>query len=476
MSYFLGIDIGHTKIKAALFDNAGTLICNEYHNTPFKDETVNLNELWHCVSHCIKDLISNNAVDPNRIKSLSCSGHGNGLYLLDKNKTPVNEGYSATYNKAEEIVSKWISSGTAKSIYSKTLQYIWSGQPLSILAYFKKNNTDLYNKTGTFFFCKDYINYCLTGEIYTDYSDASAAGIMDNRSGKYDRDIFERLGIPEMYDCVAPIKKSDDIIGFVSKEASDLTGLSVKTKVVAGMFDVAASLLGSGADSNKTLGMISGTWGINATIEKALPENQKFLQTTRYIDGNRYIFIESAPTSSVNLEWTLKNIFPDITYKDADEIVSSFSASDVKMLFLPYIYGDLKEDTYGGFLYMSPDDNYKTMIRAVYEGVAFGHKKQIDTLYDSGCVFDRVVFSGGAANSEIWCQIFSDILGKTLYVPEFADVGVLGNAMAAAVAEGEFSDTDEACRHMLHNYKVFYPENKNEEIYKQKYNTFKKII
>ncbi len=474
MNYYVGVDIGHTKIKAGIFDVKGNMICMASQKTPFMSESIETEVLWQCIAKCVKKLIVASGLDKEKIKGISCSGHGNGLYLLDKNNKSMKNAYSATYSEGEEFVSNWKKSGKAEEINKYIFQDIWAGQPLSILAYLKERERELYENIGTVFFCKDYINYCLTDEIATDYTDTSAAGVMDNSAGIYNEKIFETVGLREMHNKLPPVKKSTDVIGYVSKKAAKMTGLKPGTVVAVGMFDVAASIVGTGSYKDGNCTVISGTWGINAIISKTLPEKQKFLQCIRFIDGEAFVNIESAPTSSVNLEWLLKGIFPDVIYKEADEIVQKFSADDVKMIYKPYIYGDLRNNQKGGaFLNLSYKDNKETMIRAVYEGVAMGHRKQLEALEESGYETDSIVFAGGAANSSVWCGIFADVLGKTLRVPKRGDAGILGNVMVASLAAGEFTDLDAVHEIMKSEQTVYYPDDNRKTIYDEKYRLFK---
>jgi len=219
--------------------------------------------------------------------------------------------------------------------------------------------------------------------------------------------------------------------------------------------------------------VISGTWGINALVSNVPSEKQKFLQTTRYVNGEAYLFIESAPTSSVNLEWLLKNVFRDVVYEEANQIVSQFGPEDVSLMYLPYLHGDLRGiHNSGCFFGLSANDNRETIIRAVYEGVAYGHKRQIEKLVDSGHTFDKLIFTGGASNSDVWCQIFADILGQDVYVPMVSNSGILGAAMMASVACGEYSDYVTACRSMMGQYKTYHPNREATEIYLKKYKQF----
>lgn len=472
MNYYLGIDVGHTKIKAGLFGADGKLNYLSTKETPFESDVIDTEVLWHCVAECIKNIVEESEISPEFIKAVSVSGHGNGLYMLDKRGKPFAEAYSATYDAGKDEVNLWLESDIDKELHKYILQDIWAGQPLSILAYIKKEKPHTYNDIGTILFCKDYINYRLTGNVATDYTDASAAGIMNNFSGKYDKKIFENLGLKEIYNVLPTLKKSTDVLGKITEEVADITGLSKSTVVSVGMFDAVAALIGSGAYESGVCGIISGTWGINSLIAEEVSSSQKFLQCTRFIDGERFLYIESAPTSSSNIEWMLNNVFPHISYREADDIAAKFSAADVYAIYKPYINGNLGEGVSAAFCDLSYRDNMETMIRAVYEGIAFGHRKQVDTLVDSGAEFEKIVLSGGGAKSDIRCKIMSDVLGKIIYVPQISDSGILGNAIIAMISKGEVKNLNEFFGKTKIEYKTYYPDRENQKIYNEKYKRF----
>lgn len=476
MNCYVGIDVGHTKIKSGLFDRSGRLLCMSSKETPFVSNVVETEKLWICVAECIRNLIANSGVDATQIKAVACAGHGNGLYAIDKEGKALQHAYAATTQIGQKALARWKDSGIDREIYPYILQEMWVGQPLPILADLKSDYPQVYEEIDHIMFCKDFVNYCLTGHVFTDYTDASAAGILNTTQGTYSRQILKQLELEDVADMLPGLKKSTDVVGYVTNQAAVATGLKEGTIVAGGCFDVVASLLGTGICENDTCGMISGTWGINALVSQKLPKVQKFLQCTCFVDGQEFLFIESAPTSSVNLEWLLKRVFCNVTYEGANQIVEKFSAADVSALYLPYIYGDLRGGhNHGAFYGLTSENNWETMIRAVYEGVALGHRKQLQKLIDSDTGFERIVLVGGAAASKIWCQIFADVLNRDVYVPKNSNVGMLGTAMIAAVACGEYKDYKEACSTMKGNYNVYEPNLENVKYYNQKYKMFCEI-
>ena len=467
VAHYLGIDIGHTKIKAGLFDATGAVVCHASHSTPFAENTVDPRRLWESVAACIRELIADSGVDSTAIAAVACSGHGNGLYALDADGNPLPTAYAATFDKAQTDVDALTQMSATEELSQYTMQQLWAGQPLPILAYLRREEPTVYAQIAHAFFCKDFINYCLCDEIATEYTDAGAAGVINVRTGDYDARIFDIFDLLPVF---PSLKRSTDVVGYVTPQAAQQTGLAVGTPVAAGLFDAAAAFLGAGMSSAGECGMVSGTWGINAAVADALPTRQHFLQCVPLGDKGTYLYIESAPTSSVNLEWLLTQVFDDVDYRAADAIAAQFAADDVTALYMPYIYG-----RGGGFCHVTHRDNQRTLIRAVYEGVALGHKRQWEALTDSGVTPDRIVFIGGATNSEVWCQIFADVLGVPLCVPSVGNAGMLGNVMAASVAVGQFATVQQACAAMTPSYRTIEPIAANVDVYRKKYYLFKQL-
>ena len=93
-SYLLGLDAGNTVTKAVLFDTAGNQVASHacpgtsQHPEPGHVER-SLPDLWQQASEAIRICIERSGVDPSQILGVGCSGHGNGLYLLDKQNLPL---------------------------------------------------------------------------------------------------------------------------------------------------------------------------------------------------------------------------------------------------------------------------------------------------------------------------------------------------------------------------------------------------
>ena len=89
---------------------------------------------------------------------------------------------------------------------------------------------------------------------------------------------------------------------------------------------------------------------------------------------------------------------------------------------------------------------------------------------------DVIRCTGGAAQSDVWMQMFADIIGIPMEIPDGTQLGALGAAIAASVCCGIYNDFEEAIGVMTRIKKRFNPNNSLTNIYKIKYQAYKKLI
>ena len=308
MKYLLGIDNGGTVTKAAIYDLKGRELAVSGIKTrllmPFPGFTErDTEELWKANIEVIKDVIAKSGVGAHNIAGVAVTGHGNGMYLVDESGKPVYNGIISTDTRAAAIVSKWYNDKTSERVRKKTLQAIYPGQPPALLAWFKQNNPEILEKTKWILLCKDFIRACLTGEVYTDYTDISVANLIDTASGVYDIELLKEFGLEEIINKLPPIKKSSDTCGYITKEVAALTGLLEGTPVAGGMCDMHACAIATGIIYEDLLCIIAGTWSINQYISRSpVISDDLFLSSIYCVDGY-WLNIEASATSAGNLEW-----------------------------------------------------------------------------------------------------------------------------------------------------------------------------
>lgn len=482
----LCVDYGLTTTKAVLFNPDGTEIGSSSAQTDIRNigdfTEIEMETQWKITALAIRDCLQKTGVNPRSITGVGCSGHGAGLYLLDKAGLPVRNAVSSMDGRTVEILRDWKAQGL--SSYDKTYQHMWNGQPVPLLFWLKKNEPNNYKNIYRICMAKDWIKFKLTGELTTDYTDASCAGLLNLEEKSYDPELFGPYEISEVFEKLPEIRKSTDFAGEITKTAAEETGLMAGTPVIGGLLDVVACALGSGVYDELKYSITAGTWNINSAVGNRLLVSEDIMMWSLYADTEKYICIDSSATSAVNLEWFIKNIILGFNgyvadgqiYQRIEAGIRDFAPDEVDLIYLPFLYkSKLTRELDGGFVGIKAAHNIYHLLRAIYEGVVFAHLRHLENLRRGGIVKGKAALSGGAVNSECWCQLFADILGLEMITTKASEVGALGTALAVSVATGEYRSFEEAVKGMVFEDKHYYP-GRGSVSYRKKYEKFTEII
>ncbi|MBQ8305929.1 MAG: carbohydrate kinase [Blautia sp.] len=492
MRYLLGIDNGGTFSKAAIFDEDGRQISvasvPTVTLTPKPGYTEkDLYELWDVNAQAIRNAIEKSGVDPADIAGISFSGAGKGLYMIGHDGKPAYNGIMSTDTRAWAQIEQWYSDGTNKKVYEKTFQEILAVQPVALLKWFKENEPEVLERTKYIFAVKDYIRYCLTGEAYSEYTDCSGGNLVNMVTGKHDKELMALFGLEECYEKLPPLKYSAELCGTVTEEAAAKTGLLAGTPVAAGMFDVNACGIASGLSDEEQMCMIAGTWSINEFIGRKPITNGTVALNSMFCMPGYFLIEESSPTSAGNMEWFIRNLMNyekeeakakgGSVYDITNEWVASIEPQDSQVIFLPFLNGS-NEDALAKatFVGLTAFHNKKHMLRAVYEGIVFSHVTHVKKLLRNREVPKSIRLSGGAANSDVWVQIFADALQIPIDVIADKELGAQGAAMAAGIAAGVYKDYQEAISRTVTITKTIQPRPEYKEIYEEKYAAYRAVI
>ena len=486
-SYLLGLDAGNTVTKAVLFDTAGNQVASHacpgtsQHPEPGHVER-SLPDLWQQASEAIRICIERSGVDPSQILGVGCSGHGNGLYLLDKQNLPLL-GIQSLDSRAVETVDEFAADGRDDLIYDICLQKPWPSQTATLLAWLKRHAPDIYAQTGTAFLCKDYLRFCLTGTIGSDYSDMSGCGLLRLPSLEYDQELLTHYGLEDCPNLLPPLSQSTDIIGKVTPEAAEQTGLQAGTPMVAGLFDIVASALGAGTTQPGQASIVAGTWSINqVVVEQPVSDPSIFMAAA--ISPDRFVEAEASATSATNLAWMVREFLTDndlqadesTVLAHCNELVAGVELVPGLPIFHPFIYGSGSNGSArAGFYGIGGWHTRAHMIHAIYEGVVFGHLQHIAKLRNAGVDFNSATLSGGASRSPIWPQMFADILDVEVTVSECTETGAKGAAIAAGVGLSLFADLTAGTAAMSQGDHSYYPDPLKQQIYWQRFEIFEKL-
>lgn len=490
--FVLGIDNGGTVAKAALFSPDGCEVAAAARKTEMLSPSpgwteFDMDKLWSAVATAVRQVLATAAIDPGQVACIACTGHGNGIYLVDAAGRPVRHGIFSADSRARSYVERWNVEGIGRAVRPKTMQSLWPGQPNALLAWLRDHEPQAFARTHWVLMCKDFVRLKLTGQAATELTDMSGTSLMDVGTARYDRDILRQFGIEEAYEKLPPLRLSADICGEVTPAAAAETGLAIGTPVAGGLFDIDACGLSSALLSDGDVGIIMGTWGINQYVSPTPAAGDEVFMTARYCVPNHYLMIEASPTSAGNLEWMIAQFLPDRVrggagpdehvYDRINQLVAAAQPDQSAVVFLPFLYGsNAHPDATGTLVGLSSRCDRGHVLRAVYEGVVFAHRDHLERLLKSRRRPERIRASGGATRSEVWMQIAADALQTPVEIPDGAELGALGAAICAAVAVGIYPDYPSACAAMVRIARRFEPDPRQADVYRAKYLRYRHLL
>jgi len=479
--YLLGLDAGNTVIKAVIFDLEGKQIARSakdgQSSTPAAGHVErDLSELWSNAKQVIRDCISEAGIDAKDIVGVGCAGHGNGLYLLDKSNHPML-GIQSLDTRAAGTAAKLNAQEDVIEFHKLCLQYPWPSQTPTLLAWIKENRPEQYAQIGTVLLCKDYITFQLTGQLASDVSDMSGCGLLRMPECTYEDRLLELYGLQDAKPMLPRLVDPTEVVGTINEKAAAETGLSIGTPVVGGLFDVVASALGSGVVNNGQASIIAGTWSINQVLSEQ-PANDTGIFMVSGFGPNRFVNIEASATSAANLEWYVREFVERGAHHDdpfgfCNEKVAQVEPSEDDPIYHPYLYGSGQgAEMRAGFYGLAGWHTEGHMLRALFEGVVFEHRRHIESLQHANLQFNDVILSGGGSRSPIWPQIFADCLGKPMQTAACEETGALGAAIVAGQGAGVFESLEASVDAMTSAKSIFSPNSEMKQHYDRRYAVF----
>ncbi len=318
------------------------------------------------------------------------------------------------------------------------------------LTWLRDEQPGVYKAAQVLGFGNTYITGRLTGNYYTDPTMASVTGLTDiNNPYQWSENLCERLSIDKSR--LPDISGSAEVIGEVSKSASDETGMKAGTPVVCGCGDVVASAFGAGALDEGTVVYVAGSTDCVA-IPFSRPTDDRRWINSAYIRKESWLGIGTMTSSGVSVDWFSREFFHE-QRSEAIERMTDFAASSKPgangLLYLPYLQGERTPVwdplARGIFIGLSSSTTRKELARAVFEGTALGLRDVMMCLEEiKGRPVTEILAVGGGTQNALWNQIKADVLQKPLDVLDFQETGSLGAALLAGVGTHIYSSFQEA--------------------------------
>ncbi len=460
---YLGIDIGTTSLKAAVFNKNGERL-----GIYSADYTLNTDsstgyiefEPHKYVDMC-KGAIKKLTEECGKIDALSIDTQGETLILADKHGAPLCNAVVWLDNRAEAEAESIKKDFGNEKVYNVTGQpEITAGWPASKLLWFKNNRPEIFAKAEKIFMLEDWILYCLTGNFVTEPTIQSSSVYYDIVNKKWWGEMLDYIGITPSQ--LPELKKSGEVVG-------EYEGI----RVVSGMLDQIAGTIGAGVTDETKISEMTGTiMAICVMSDKIPPYNPDSIIPCHMhaVDG-KYCLILWSSTAGMALKWFKNQFCESFSFKELDEIAKDIVPGSNGLSMLPYFCGSTMPKYNPGaravFAGINLSHTRAHFARAIMEAIAFTLKQNLEYVGDKN--IEEIRITGGGALSKLWSSIKSDVTGKTLKSLTESETACLGTALIAAVGVGEFPDISTAVTSAVKIKKEYTPSGLD---YTEAYNSF----
>ena len=486
--YLLGIDIGTSACKAAVFDLEGNVKATAsgdypvYYPHPGWAEQ-NPEDWYQGVCNALKKIWEAGVVRPEEIEGIGIDGQSWSAVALGKDGRSLTNTPIWMDTRSQSICSKLNEKIGAERIFQLSGNWLRPTYTTSKVLWYRENVPEVFDKTAKILQSNGYIGYRLTGEITEDVCTAYGWHCFNMRTGKWDMEMAQEMEIPA--DFLPEIVRCDQVIGKVTAAASLETGLPEGIPVIAGGLDAACGTLGTGAIHNgetQEQGGQAGGMSICLDQYKADPS----LILSFHVVPNVWLLQGGTTGGGGVMRWFEREFAGEERIKQKEngkssleqlnELAEKVSPGCDGLVFLPYMSGERTPiwNPYAKGVFYGLDFS-KTkghMVRACMEGVAFALKHNLDVAEAAGAKADVLRAMGGSANSLLWTQIKSDITGKPIVVQSSDTATTLGAVMLAGVGIGAYRNYDEAVKKTVRVTRRHKPNVAGKEQYEKAYQTY----
>ncbi|MFI0906215.1 FGGY-family carbohydrate kinase [Streptomyces sioyaensis] len=442
----LGVDAGQTVTKAVLFDAAGRQVAKGSVKVPLHTPRPcwverDMQEVWRAAQQAIRMCLAEGGVTTGReVAAVGLSGHNDGLYAVDERSEPVRAAIVAMDTRAHTVLDRWRDTPLWPQALALSGQVPFAASPAAVLAWLKRHEPDVLERSRWLMFCKDWLRLKLTGEVATDPTEASAS-FTDVHTHVYSPQLLDLYGLGDLAGKLPPVLPCEAVAGRVTAETAATTGLAAGTPVVTGAHDVDAAAIGIGGITPGDLCLIAGTFSVNQVVSDHVVIDPRW-QVRNFVRPQQWMSMSTSPASVASLEWFLRVVgvpteHGESVYDVIAREVGAHLAGPSEVLFHPFVYGSpYSWPASGAFLGLRGWHTRGHLLRALLEGVVLNHRWHVDALSSAVAVTGATRLTGGAARSETWAQMFADALDRTIEVPHVDESAARGAALLAAIGIG----------------------------------------
>jgi autoinducer-2 kinase len=493
--YLLAVDAGTGSCRSVLFTEAGEQVGvaqREWiHHEPAGvpgGQDFDVHAGWQAIAACVTQVLHDTGVPGRQVAALAATSMREGMVLYDTSgreiwACPNVDSRSAA--EAEELIHE----GAAAKIYAEAGDWVSITAPAR-LRWLARHRPGILGQVGSVGMLSDWIVYRLTGVHVTEPSCGSSSGMFALADRSWSASIPEMCGLPASV--LPPVVDPGTVVGEVTADAAQQTGLRPGTPVVTGGADTQLALLGVGAVRDEYT-VIGGTfWQNTVLLGEPRIDPEARLRTLCHVVPGEWMLEGIGFYCGMSMRWfrdafcdadvaraRRRGVDPYVLMEEAAATVPP-GAGGVVAIMSNLMNASRWAHASPSFLQFDVGDpalsGRGACVRAIEEAAAYVARGHRDIIADlTGCQFGEAVFTGGAAKGQLWPQIIADVLGVPVHVPAVTESSALGAAICAGVGIGSYSSLTEPAPRLRRRAATFEPSPAAVTVYADRYEAWRQI-
>lgn len=490
MKYLMAIDAGTGSIRCVIFDTKGNQISMSQEEwTHLEVEGVpnsmsfDFDNNWTLVCQCIKNALFQAKLTGEDIIALSATSMREGIVLYDAEGKELWAVANVDARAEKEV--KYLKenfSGIEEEFYKDSGQTFALGA-LPRIMWLKNNKPDIYERVASISMIGDWILARLSGVIATDPSNGGTTGIFSLEQRDWVASMATKVGIKDTI--FPPCYEVGTMIGTVSEQASNETGLATSTKVVTGGGDVQLGSAGLGIVENGQVAILGGSfWQQIVNIPSSiLPPKDMSIRVNPHVVAGLSQAEGITFFSGLVMRW-FRDAFCDLEKFEASDMgIDVYTLLEQKASTVPVgsygimpIFSDSMK--YGkwyhaapSFLNLSIDSsicNKASMFKALQENACIVSAINLEKIKEfTNIEIETIVFAGGASKGSLWSQTLADVTGCRVKIPKVTEATALGACISAGVGAGIYTSLVDAAKELVVWEKEYEPNMDNYKLYQE---------
>jgi xylulokinase len=448
-------------------------------------------EWWTIIADAVRKVLANGDVPADRVVAVCVTGQWASTVPVDADGMPVGDCIMWQDHRGIRLARQRIGGPVAgydpralATWVRKTAGIPGGNDPVGHMLNLTTNYPDVAAAARWYLEPVDYLAMRFTGIPAATHASMTAAWLTDNRRLDvldYDDDLVRRAGVDGSK--LPPLVATGSVIGPVRDDVAADLGLPPDVQVVAGVPDLHAAAIGSGALGPGEAHMaLSTTSWISLPVPRKKTDILHGMASIPGLDGG-YVLANNHDTSGLCLQWLRDNLvapadglFGDghpatdpCTFDDLTALAAGSPPGARRTIFTPWLAGErtpvADSHARGGFHNLSLATTRADLVRAVMEGVAYNNRwllGHVERFVKQR--LDPVRIVGGGAVSELWCQIHADVMDRTIeQVDDPLNAQLRGAAVLAGMSLGLVDKGD--VRHLVGVSRTFTPDPGNQRVY-----------